>query len=680
MSILEGVGVKHDGVRFSDVYDGGRRERSSSTPARDEIVAEGVYSGSARGFGFVSLADEDAEDIFIPEGKSGGAIDGDYVEIIYHTYSGYSGERRTEGRVRRILKIGREVVIGTLEYERVGRRYGQRAPRRILLVPDEPKISLLPRVADTAGARVGDKVAVKIRRGTGAYNSPECAVVAVLGRPGSREANYGAVLLECGIPTDFTEEELLCAESAARTPIDYDAREDRRTDVIFTIDGAGAKDLDDAISLRKTAAGWLLGVHIADVSHYVKERTALDRAVMERGTSVYFTDKVVPMLPPALSNGACSLNAGEDKCAMSAFISLDREGAIRSVRVSPTVIRSRVRGVYSEVNAIFDGVADGELLAKYKAVLPTLAKMKELYLVLKSRAEARGMLELDLPESVILLDGAGEPCDIIRAERGDAERLIEQFMLTANEAVAAMLRERGMPCVYRVHEAPPEDKLREFLEYATNMGLDIKGITPESPTPCQFSALLAEAEEKGVYPQASYSLLRAMSKAKYSDVGTGHFGLAIADYCHFTSPIRRLSDLATHRIIRRVLFEGKSPRAYISYARRAAAAATESELRAVTAERRIEELYKAIYMKDKVGECFLGAISSTHSFGAFVTLENTCEGLIPVEDMPGYFVYDEKNFSIRSRSMTLRVGDNVTVRLEEVDMNRCKLKFSLVLE
>ncbi|MBR7116513.1 MAG: VacB/RNase II family 3'-5' exoribonuclease [Clostridia bacterium] len=675
---IENTGVAFDGVRISDSTDGGRRERASTKSRKDEIRTEGVFSGARGGFGFVTVSESDGRDIFIPEGRTGGAIDGDFVEVIYHTYRGYTGEEKTEGRVTKILKEGRDIFVGTLERERSGRRYG-RVKERLLFIPDDARVALEPIVRDAAGARVGEKVAVRIKRNTGSHYSPECEVVAVLGEPDSREANYEAILLECGIPTEFSEDELRDAVTAASMPIDFDSREDRRSDVIFTIDGAGAKDLDDAVSLRRTSSGWLLGVHIADVSHYVREKTALDRAVMNRGTSVYFVDKVVPMLPEVLSNGVCSLNAGEDKCALSAFIKLSPDGEIRDLRIAKTVIRSRVRGVYSEVNAIFSGDADKDTLSKYKDVIPQLMRMRELYEILKARASSRGMLELEIPESVIMLDESGEPVGIRAAERGIGERLIEQFMLTANEAVAKKLREAGIPCVYRVHEYPPEGKQREFLTYVNNLGIDIRGIDPEHPSADDLSGILIKAEKAGMFAPVSYFLLRSMAKAKYSAQPLGHFGLGLSDYCHFTSPIRRLSDLATHRIIHKVLLEGKRAGAYSSYANRASVAATEAELRAVGAERRIENLYKTIYMRSMVGECFDATVSSVTSFGMFVMLDNTCEGLVPLEDMPGYFIYDEKNISLRCGSDSYRVGDSVKVRLEDADIARCKLRFTIML-
>ena len=493
----------------------------------------------------------------------------------------------------------------------------------------------------------------------------------------SREANYAAILAECEIPSEFTPEELENAENAARVPINDENRVRRDGDVIFTIDGAGAKDLDDAVSIKRCGEGWELGVHIADVSHYVEERTPLDRCAMSRGTSVYFTDKVVPMLPPALSNGACSLNAGEDKYALSAVIGLDGNGEIISLSLEPSIIRSRVRGVYSEVNDIIGGTADEEILEKYREVLPSIADMKELYETLLLRHRARGAIDFDAVESEIILDECGHPCQIIPRERGVAERIIEQFMLVANEAVATKMRDEGIPCVYRVHEAPPPDKYAELVTYMHNLGFDTSVISKEEPTPKALAALLEKAEERGLFTPVSYSMLRSMAKAKYSSEQCGHFGLGIEKYCHFTSPIRRLSDLATHRIIKAVL-AGKKPQTYASYARRAAAAATEGELRALNAERRIEDLYKTVYMADHVGEEFSGTVSSVTSFGLFVMLENTCEGLVPISEMDGRFIFDEKNITLRSYDTVYRLADRVTVRVEECDLARGKIRFSIV--
>ena len=333
IKMVRELGVKADGLKIKSTIDRGRSEN---------ISARGIYSGSKSSFGFVSLEGE-SEDIFIPGGNTHGAIDGDFVEIVYHKYRNRDGEIKTEGRVIKIIEMGRKTVIGTLSEDI--RRHGRRYFRVFYIEPDDPKIGLTPVVSDLGGARLGEKVEALIRRdGT---SNPLCDVIRVFGESESREANYEAILTECDIITEFTPEELKCAEGAASEPLSLDGREDLRGEVIFTIDGESAKDLDDAVSLRRLpGGGYRLGVHIADVSHYVREKTPLDRCVMQRGTSVYFTDKVVPMLPKVLSNGACSLNADEDKYALSAIISLDKEGNITDLKLKQSVIRSRVRGVY----------------------------------------------------------------------------------------------------------------------------------------------------------------------------------------------------------------------------------------------------------------------------------------------------------------------------------------------
>ena len=673
---IRSTGVGYSGYKLKSAVDAGRRGRESSKAHRDEIVERGIFSSSRSGFGFVAR-ECGGDDIFVPDGKTLGAIDGDFVEVIYHRYENRFGEEKTEGRIRKIIEYGRKNIVGVATEEWI--RHGKRRYRAVFLQPDDHNMSIKLPIMDTlVEFETGDKILAElIRNGT---STPECKVIECFGDAESREANYQAILVESEIPMDFTPEELAEAERLVSTPI---SREGRvvRDEVILTIDGEGAKDLDDAVSLRKLPGGrWRLGVHIADVSEYVREKTALDRAAMARGTSVYFTDKVVPMLPPALSNGSCSLNAGEEKYTLSAIIDLDKDGAILDLSLEPSIIKTRVRGVYSEVNKIFDGIADKEILSKYKAVIPTLEKMRALYELLLERSRGRGYLDFDAPEAEIILDTSGNVAEIIKRERGIAERMIEQFMLCANEAVATYLYERKIPCVYRIHERPMPDKLSEFLTYAHNLGLDTRVVNHDEPSAREFASLLNMAEEKGIGAQVSYSMLRSMAKAKYSDVKSGHFGLGIDNYCHFTSPIRRLSDLATHRIIKKVLVEEKRPESYSGYARRAAAAATEAELRALGAERRIENLYKCIYMADRIGEIFPAQISSITSFGMFATLENTCEGLIPISEMEGVFTFDEKTVTMRSAYKSYHLADDVFVKVEECDIVRGKIRFSIATE
>ena len=673
MKALSDIGVSGDGVKIKFSSDKGPRGSFYGDRGEDTL-SRGVFSGSRSGYGFVRIAEAD-RDIFIPQDKTRGAMDGDTVEIIYHSYINREGENKTEGRVTKIIDVARRTVVGSLSEEIV--RHGRRVFRRFYIQPSDPRLGITPYVIERGAAEVGDKVEAVIRRdGT---SEPYCDIIRIFGRDDSREANYAAILSECGIPTEFSTEELSLAELVAAEPLTDEGRTDLRGEMIFTIDGEGAKDLDDAISLRLLPGGnYRLGVHIADVSHYVRERTSLDRCAMARGTSVYFTDKVVPMLPPVLSNGACSLNAGEDKYTLSAIIDIDSEGNIKKTELKNSIINSRVRGVYSEVNSLLLGSATAQIKKKYARVEPTLRKMLGLYEILLKKSQRRGAIDFDADEAVIILGTDGAPIDIVRRERGVSERMIEQFMLCANEAVATYLTDRGIPCVYRVHENPPEDGFSSFLNYLESLGFDVRSLRRSEPTPRMLSEILERAEKRGMGEAVSYTMLRSMAKAKYSELRAPHFGLGIDNYCHFTSPIRRLSDLATHRIIKKVIFEAKPQKNYASYARRAAAAATEGEIRAVTAERRIEDLYKVIYMSDRVGEEFTATVNSITGFGMFVSLDNTCEGLVPISELPGVFSFDERNLTLRSKNKTYRIADRVRVCLEEASISRGKLRFSIV--
>ncbi len=679
---VEELNISAEGAVLGYSTDSGRRGRVTSRRMKDEETVRGIFQSSRSGFGFVVPLDDGASDrdIFIPEDKCRGALHGDLVEAVFHRYTSRLGEEKTEGRVVKIIEYGLTTVVGTLMHEPSYMRGKRRIPSRWYVLPDDSRVSVRPEVDDPADAVEGDKVLVKLRRSEAhPYGAARGQIVATFGDTMSRSANYEAILAECGIPVDFSPEELAEADAVAAREIDRKERCDLTDLTVMTIDGEDAKDLDDAISIRKLSTGWRLYVHIADVSSYIDEKSALDRAVMARGTSVYFVDKVVPMLPPALSNGACSLNAGEPKAALSAIMTLDDEGEILRTEIVPSVIVSRVRGVYSEVNSLLSGEATAQIKKKYAPVRCALGRMQELYQILARRSERRGAMELDAPEARIIIGQDGEPTDIVRRERGVSERMIEQFMLLANEAVATLLNGRGIPCVYRVHAEPPTEKLEGFLEYVHGLGFDTSYISARKCEPSDFSRLLSAAAERGLGEQISYTMLRAMAKAEYSATPARHFGLGIELYCHFTSPIRRLSDLATHRIIHKVLLEGKRPAAYASYSRRVARAATDAEVRAVGAERRIEDLYKVIFMSDRVGEIFDGAVCSVTGFGMFVVLDNTCEGLVPMSELPGLFTFDERHMTLRCGSLVYSLGDRVRVRLEEADVIRGKLRFSVCL-
>ncbi len=657
--------------------------KSRSHPARDKRPisrpkeGDGVFSAARSGYGFVKIEGEE-NDIFIPREHTGGALHGDTVHIRYRNR--YEGDK-TEGEVLQILSWGKSTVIGVVLDADPMVRGSYRARPRYPIIADDARISLDLYVHDLNGAEPGDKVEVSLGKRYPGQTEMFCTLLRTFGKAETREANYAAILADCGVPVDFSKEALAQAQESAGAPLSHEDRVVRDKDIIFTIDGADAKDLDDAISLRCQRNGnYLLGVHIADVSHYVTPKSPLDDAVMERGTSLYFTDKVVPMLPVALSNGACSLNPHEEKYALSALITLSPTGDILGTKVEKSIIVSRVRGVYSEVNDLFDFGKASPFYEKYMEVYPTLMRMYKLYTILKEKSQKRGAMELERPEAKILLDKDGIPQDIVARERGDAEKLIEQFMLAANEGVATLLKEKGAPCVYRIHEKPQAEKLEAFVQYVHNLGFDASYIQMKDPTGCDFTKLLAEAGECGLGDVVSYTLLRSMAKAKYTDYPHIHFGLGIETYCHFTSPIRRLADLATHRMIKAVILDKEPKQKYASYAARAAACATETELRALTAERRIEGLYKALYLSFHIGEHFPARVTSVTNFGAFLELANTCEGMIPTIELPhGIWTFDEGNHILRSSSgMRLSLGDTVEIEVKEVDIPRGKVKFALV--
>ncbi len=667
-------------VRGSGAYHETVRGR---TIAQREREADGVLSGTRQGYGFVRVEGM-TEDVFIPAGQMGHALHGDRVRIRYEK----EADGRFSGRVAEILSFGRETLTGTLASERIIRRGRRMSARhvRYFVLPDDPRFGEELEVKND-GFSEGDKVLVRLSRRPGRPMTG--TVTESFGRAGTKDAGYLSILHETGIRTEFSKDVLDEAAACASEPLQKDGRY-RPTEPVLTIDGADAKDLDDAVSLIRLDDGrWQLGVHIADVSHYVGENSAVEREAFLRGTSVYFTDKVVPMLPEALSNGACSLNAGEDKYALSAYMTLSPDGGLLSTVLHASLIRSSVRGVYSEVNDLFEKGEASEYYEKYKNVNDTLQNMRILYRLLADRAKERGSIEFESAEARILLNEAGEPVDILPRTRGDAEKLIEQFMLCANTGVATLLTKKKLPCVYRVHEAPDPEKLASLRAFCKSIGLDTRVLPKEKPQPRELDKLLSEAREKGLLLPVSYMMLRSMQKAKYSAETHGHYGLSIELYCHFTSPIRRLSDLATHRILHKLLLDGGKRGAkaavspatvahYKSYADRASSMATEGEMRALTAERQIDALYKTIYMSRFIGKEMTAVISSVTSFGIFATLPNTCEGLILLSESEDRLIYDEARCLLVGAQATYRLGDAIRVRVTDTDMTMHRVYFTLL--
>ncbi len=636
-----------------------RRTFGKPSPLLRPPLLEGIFSGNRRGFGFV-VSEESEEDVFIPASRTRSALDGDTVRI-----SLLRSGTRPEGEVEEVLSRAHTMAIGTVVRER---ELGLPSRGELFFLPDNPHLpvfSLPPR----GRARPGDKVEVRLPDGRGSVT-----FLRSFGKALSREANYAAILAEYAVPTDFSGDALREAEAVAAEPLSAEGRRAVRERVL-TIDSASAKDLDDAISLRNVGDGYVLSVHIADVSHYVKPHSALDAAAHERGCSLYFADRVVPMLPEALSNGVCSLNEGEEKYTLTAEMTLGADGSLQKTRIYPSVIKSCMRGVYSEVNDLFERGKSSEFYPKYREVYGTLFKMRKLAAVLIGDGVRRGVLELETAEPVISLGEDGNPTDIQREERGEAERLIEAFMLVANRAVAELLHERGIPCVYRVHEPPPPEKYEALTEYLAALSLPAPWRGNEAPTSLALRTLIGRAAERGLGLPVSFAVLRSMAKARYTATPLGHFGLSLPLYCHFTSPIRRLSDLVTHRIIHAVLLGGEASGKYRAAARRAGDAATECEVRALAAERRIEALYKCLYMAKHRGEDFCGLVSSVTQGGYYVELDNTCEGFVPRSLMDGEYSYDERSRTLVGRDRTVSIGDAAHVRVRDADIPTGRVTF-----
>ena len=695
-----------------------RRRHAFANKTAFGVTVEGTFAYSGRGFGFC-IPDEDYElpDIFLPPRMTMGAMSGDRITV---RINGKAEGEKLEGEVVDV-EYACDSIIGTLHRKR-GYSY---------VVPDSKRFGVCIYIPETAADAVcdanSDLLKVEVRpyeeefftrtrsiTVRGPYDMPYFdtmgEIAAVFGSALTKDANYAAILHSSGIRTEFPEAVLRHADEVSKEEIHpVENRTDLRDKLILTIDGADAKDLDDAISLEREDGNWILGVHIADVSHYVRQNTPTEYEARERGTSVYFTDKVVPMLPESLSNGACSLNAGTDKYALSAEITLAPDGRRLRTKIYKSLIRSSVRGVYDEVNTLF---ADGEssiYYEKYRDVFPMLTDMRELYEILAKNSRERGVMELEDSEAVILLDGEGKPVDIVRRERGDAEKLIEQFMLQANYGVAETLKTLDLPCLYRTHDKPDREKMQAFAVFAHNLGLDTRGIYTAEKLPKRLRddedddkpvsmkeiaalseklmGILEDANERGIGGIVSTVLLRSMMKAKYQSVCAPHFGLGAPVYCHFTSPIRRYPDLFVHTVITTVLEKTGLPyldrfsEADKTCAGELAAAAydrgvssSDAELRAQTAERDITDLYMAIYMSDKLGQEFDVTVCSVIRSGMFVQCDNLVEGFIPAACWKDAKVNDEF-MTLAADGVVYTLGSRLTAVLYDVDIAAGKITF-----
>ncbi|MBS5280243.1 MAG: ribonuclease R [Butyricicoccus pullicaecorum] len=614
----------------------------------------GVFQATERGYGFVTPETPDENgDVFIPPYATGKAWQGD--RVLVHLTDSPRGHKR-EGEVMRILSLCTDEVTGTV----------MQRGKTVFVRPASKKYPdlIIPKNR-TLDARSGDRVAVKVMfRGDGRL-SAQGAITQIFGRNGTMEASIAAILHENGITVPFPDEVLRQADACGDTvdPAEAARRMDLREKLIFTIDGDDARDFDDAVSLEPMENGhMLLGVHIADVSHYVTPGSPLDDEAYRRGTSVYYPGHVVPMLPVALSNGICSLNPDVDRLAFSAFLEVDKDGRCHKSQFAKTVIRSKARMTYRKMNEIFDG--NEERRAEYAFLTETADRMHALSQAMRHRRMERGALDLDLPEAEILTDESGEPVEVSFRARGDAEKMIEEFMLAANEAVAAYMTHRNNPTVYRVHESPDPEKLRVFAQFARPFGYRVDASKPNDTT--QLQAVLDGAKDDPRQRALPTLLLRSLARARYDAECLGHYGLQAKEYLHFTSPIRRYPDLVAHRMLFKAISGQQYTKSDWVFCEEAAFQSSTREFAADTAERDIDKLYLAAYMEQFIGQDFDGEVSGVTSFGLFVSLKNAVEGLIRVEDLPGddYEFDDQKMMLIGRRSrVRYTMGTPMRVRL-----------------
>lgn len=619
-------------------------------------------------FGF-ARPDGAERDVFVPGRQLMGAMPGDRVMLRVKKSDG----ELDAGEVLSFLERARVRLSGAVKPN----AYGE-----LELIPDNTAFAPLLIEGQRRAADIGEKVVATIRQQGDSHRDYRAVVENRFGSAMLAKNCCDAILDAAGISRSFTPEVWQAADKVAGRDIasEIPNRLDLRDVTIFTIDGADTKDIDDAISLQKTETGWALGVHIADVSHYVTPGSPLDNDAYRRGTSVYFADSVVPMLPPALSNGACSLNPQEDRLAFSALMTLDPDGALTDFRFAKTVIRSRVKGVYDEVNRILAGEHTQALEEKYEEVKPQLLEMAQLAKLLQKRREARGALALTSTESKIKVDENGVAVDVLPRVQGQAERLIEELMLTANEAAATLALEQQLPFVFRVHETPAPEKLAVLKELLDVVGLPSGKVIP-GVRPLVLSDILQRANATSYAVLINSALLRAMQKARYNEKNLGHYGLALANYTHFTSPIRRYPDLAIHRILSAYVKGepvAKLQKRFGTFAASAAKQSSDAELAAMGAERACEDSYKAEYMSRHIGERYTGTVTSAAAHGVYVQLENTVEGLVRVESLGEGMLYDGRmQYAASDGKRRVRVGDSIAVIVAAAEVSTGRIDFAL---
>lgn len=651
------------------------RKNRYGLPEKMNLV-RGRIQMHQKGFAFLLPDDEGIGDVYIHFSDLNSAMNND--KVLVRIEKGDIGDNRPEGKVIRILERAVTEVVGTYEDSR---SFG-------FVIADDKRIPndiFIPK-GKTNGAVDGHKVIVRITKYPEGRKSAEGEIIQILGHKNDPGIDILSIIYKHGIPIEFPEEVL---EQAANTPDtitekDLEGRRDLRNEMIVTIDGADAKDLDDAVSVKRLDNGnYKLGVYIADVSYYVKENSPIDKEALERGTSVYLVDRVIPMIPHRLSNGICSLNPQVDRLTLSCEMEINDKGQVVSHEIFPAVIRTTERMTYSDVNKILVD-KDEELRNRYEPLVPMFEMMEELASILRKKRMSRGAIDFDFKEAKVIVDEEGKAIDVVIRERSVAERLIEEFMLAANETIAEHFHWLDVPFIHRIHEDPDEEKLQTFFEFLAGLGISVKG-TANEVHPQALQKVLDDIQGEPEEMVVSKLMLRSMKQAKYDPISVGHFGLATEFYTHFTSPIRRYPDLIVHRLIRTYLIEKKMDAKTISHWKERlpeiARHASMMERRAVDAERDTDDLKKAEFMQDKIGEEFTGIISSVTNFGMFVELENTVEGLIHVSFLTDdYYRYDEQHqVLIGERTANVfRVGDEVRVRVAGVNMDEFTIDFELV--
>ncbi len=637
-------------------------------------ILVGTYEGNAKGFGFVTVEGE-TEDIFIPESASNGALNEDLVQVVLR--SGKGGKRR-EGEIIKILEHGVTELVGTY----------QKSQNFGFVVPDNNKISrdiFIP-IEKSKGAMTGHKVVVKISSYGDKNKKPEGVVKEIIGHINDPGTDILSVVKSLNIPMEFPDEVMKQVE---RIPNEVDSKDmagrmDIRDWQTVTIDGEDAKDLDDAITVQKEGNRYVLGVHIADVANYVQEHTPLDKEALKRGTSVYLVDRVIPMLPHKLSNGICSLNAGADRLALSCIMEIDEKGNVVGHRIAETVLRVDRRMDYTTVKKILED-NDEAAIQEYKELVPMFRLMEELAGILREKRHKRGSIDFDFPESKILLDEKGHPVEIKPYERNMATKIIEDFMLIANETIAEDYFWQELPFVYRTHDNPDSEKMLKLGLFINNFGYAIK-TTQEEIHPKELQKLLERIDGTDEETLISRLTLRSMKQAKYTTNCSGHFGLATKYYCHFTSPIRRYPDLQIHRIIKENLRGGlneKRIRHYESILPGVADQSSTTERRADEAERDTDKLKKVEYMEQHIGEEFTSVISGITNWGMYVELPNTIEGMVRITEIrDDYYYYDEEKYELvgETTKRTFKLGQEVKIQVAATDKMLRQIDFSLAEE